>query len=123
MELTARPEMLVVSRLDADAPWPEPPLDGTFFSVTRVDGELSIVSTGEAAPDGARVADDWRAFSLTGPLDFDLIGILASLCSPLAEAGLSVFVLSTFDTDHLLVRGSDFDRAFVVLRDAGHVIR
>jgi hypothetical protein len=57
-----------------------------------------------------------------GPLDFSMIGILASLAAPLATAGVSIFVISTFDTDYLLVRGEDLERAMVTLRKAGHQV-
>ncbi len=76
-----------------------------------------------AAPDGSRVEPGWRALSLVGPLDFAMVGVIAPLAALLAEAGISVFVVSTFDTDHLLVRAEAFDRAVSVLRSAGHTVQ
>ena len=123
MDLFERPERLVVARLPHNAPWPEPPADDSLFSATRVDDELSVVCGEAATPDGARVEPGWRALTLVGPLDLSLIGVLAPLVGQLADAGLSVFVLSTFDTDHILVRTADFDQAVSALRSSGHSIR
>jgi hypothetical protein len=123
MDLFARPEHLVVARLPCDAPWPEPPADGSLYSATRIDDELSLVCGEGSAPDAARIEPGWRALSVAGPLDFSLIGVLAPLTFQLADAGISVFVLSTFDTDHVLVRTADFDQVVSVLRSGGHSIR
>ena len=74
----------------------------TFFSATRTSDELSVVAS--APIEGARVEGPWHAFRVVGSLDFALTGVLNRLTTPLAEAGISVFALSTFDTDYLLVR-------------------
>jgi uncharacterized protein len=123
MDLFERPERLVVARLPHDEPWPEPPADSSFYSATRIDDEISVVCSEASAPDGARVEPGWRALSVAGPLDFSHIGVLAPLAVQLADAGISVFVLSTFDTDHVLVRTGDFDRSVSVLRSGGHIVR
>ena len=62
----------------------------------------------------------FRRLTVRGPLEFSLVGVLASLTAPLAEAGVSIFSISTFDTDHVLVRGADLDRACSALEAAGH---
>jgi hypothetical protein len=67
-----------------------------------------------------RIEPGWRAIKVAGPLDFSLTGILATLASPLAEAGISLFAVSTYDTDYVLVREVDLGRAQAVLRAAGH---
>ena len=64
----------------------------------------------------------WRCLSVAGPLDFSLVGVLSGLTAALADARVPVFVLSSFDTDHLLVRAHDLDRAVAALRDAGHTV-
>ena len=76
----------------------------------------------DLVPEGATVEPGWRALTVAGPLDFALVGVMAGLTTPLAEAGISVFVLSTFDTDHLLVLSDDLDQAVVALAAAGHPV-
>ncbi len=98
---------------------------GGFVSVTRTSDELSLVVAEEAVPrgataDGLRVQSGWRCLKVAGPLDFSLVGILASLAVPLAEAGVSIFAISTFDTDYLLVPASDLARAVAELKVRGH---
>jgi len=92
------------------------------MSLTRTAGELSLVYCEEAVPDGVRCEQGWRCLRVAGTLDFSLVGVLASLLGPLADAGLSVFVVSTFDTDYLLVKQTDFQRTVDVLRRAGHAV-
>ena len=91
-----------------------------FTSVTRTVAELSIVCPEERVPDGIRREDGWRLLEVHGPLDFALTGILASLTTTLAEAGVSIFALSTFDTDYLLVREMALSAAVAALCAAGH---
>lgn len=112
---------LAVCRLDADAP---PPLwaGGAVSSVTRTPDELSVVCAEEAVPKGVRAERGFHCLAVEGPLEFASTGILASLAAPLAEAGVSIFVLSTFDTDLLLVRDTLLPKAAAVLRAAGHRI-
>jgi hypothetical protein len=105
MELTLRalPQELAVCRLAPDAPRPAW-VGGGFASVTRTTTELSVVCEASAVPSGVRAERGWRALVMTGTFDLTLVGVLKQLLDPLAEAGVSVFVLSTFDTDYVLVR-------------------
>ena len=73
-------------------------------------------------PEGVRCERGWRCLGVAGTLDFSLVGVLAAMLGPLAGAGVSVFVLSTFDTDYLLVKEADFQRAVGVLGRAGHAV-
>jgi len=122
LELEMSPEQLAVVRLDANADVPGWAQRSTFRSLTRTQDELSVVCAEADVP--ARVVAERGFCRLTvqGPLEFSLVGVLASLTAPLAEAGVSVFSISTFDTDHLLVRGADLDRARSALEAAGHRI-
>jgi hypothetical protein len=90
--------------------------------VTRSDDELSLVLPEEAAPAGSVVEPGWRCLKVRGPLDFGLMGILASLAGPLAEAGVSIFALSTYDTDYILVKETDLEKTKQVLMANGHTI-
>jgi GNAT superfamily N-acetyltransferase len=112
-----------VCRFDADAPLPGWVSTAPFLSVTRTAEELSVVCREDCIPDGVRCEKSWRGLRVDGRLDFSLVGILHSLLTPLAAAGISVFAISTFDTDYLLVRAGDFDRTVEALGQAGHTVR
>jgi hypothetical protein len=71
-------------------------------------------------PDRIKCEQGWRCLRVAGTIDFAVVGILASLVTPLAKAGIGVFAISTFDTDYLLVKMTDFDKAVVALRQASH---
>lgn len=114
------PEPLAICRLVADAPIPAWAYSGPFHVVTRTHEELSIVCDEQAVPPGMTCERGWRALKVAGPLDFAQIGVLASLLVPLASAEVSVFAISTFDTDYLLVRDNNVNRAVSALRAAGH---
>jgi GNAT superfamily N-acetyltransferase len=109
-----------VCRLAPDTPLPAWAAGGAFVSVTRTDEELSVVCRQEAIPDGVRCDLGWRCLRVAGTLDFAVVGVLASLLEPLVAAGVSTFVVSTFDTDYLLVKEQDFHRAAATLCRAGH---
>ena len=88
--------------------------------MTRTADELSIVCETDYVPSEVEQESGWRALVVEGRLDFALTGILVSLAAPLADAGVSIFALSTFNTDYLLVRADDLPRAVAALRAAGH---
>jgi uncharacterized protein len=92
---------------------------GPLSSVTRTPHELSVVCPASDVPAGVRAERDWRAFQLQGPVPFTTVGVISSLTRPLAEAGIPVFVLSTFDTDYLLVKEGVVSRAGKLLERAG----
>ena len=122
LTLDLLPGRFAVCRLDPEAPLPEGTLAAPFASATRTADELSIVCPEPRVPAGARCEPGWRCLRVRGPLPFSAVGILASLTAPLAAGGVSLFALSTFDTDYLLIQESDLDRALAALRAAGHVI-
>lgn len=123
--LLTLPGRFAVCRLDPRAPVPAAATNTdatTLLSLTRTADELSLVCPEEAAPTDAeaRVERGWKALRVAGSMDFGEIGVLASLTEPLARAGISLFALSTFDTDYLLVREPDWPRALDALRAFGH---
>ncbi len=122
LTLTLAPERLAVCRLAPDAPIPPLPLGSSLVALTLTPDELSLVIPEEAAPVGAATEAGWRALRVAGPLDFSLTGVLVSLAEPLAQAGVSIFAISTYDTDYLLVRESALAAALAALRAAGHTI-
>jgi hypothetical protein len=103
---------------------PDTPLPTTdFFAAVRTEDELSLVTHEALAPMESTFCErGWRALKVQGPLDFALVGVLASLTAPLAAAGIPIFAISTFDTDYLLVKESRLPDARVVLQAAGHCL-
>lgn len=95
---------------------------GTFLSITRSADELSILCASALVPAGVRCEPGWRAIKLIGPFDFSLIGIMLSVAEPLAKAGISILAISTFDTDYMLVKESNLDKAITTLTAAGHTL-
>ena len=93
-----------------------------FVSITRTNDELTVVIPQERVPDGVQAQRGFRALKVAGPLAFDEIGILAAIAGPLASAGISIFAVSTYDTDYVLVRQTDLGKALGTLRDAGHTV-
>ena len=94
-----------------------------FVAITRTSDELSIVCPGRAAPKDTKCETGWRTFKIEGPLDFSLTGILVSVAGPLADSGVSIFAVSTYDTDYILVKEENLERAVSVLKAAGHTVR
>ena len=120
--MTLRPEPLAVARLTPQEAIPEWATRGALWSIVRSEDELSIVCGDEQVPQAVPAERGWRALQLAGPIPFGLTGILASVLSPLAAAGIPIFAFSTFDTDYVLVKSVDLDPALAALRQAGHVI-
>jgi len=114
--LRALPGRLTVCRLAPDAPRPTW-AKGTLVSATRTPSELSVICDEDVVPSDVRAERGWRALVLTGERDLALVGVLKQVLDPLAEAGVSVSVISTFDTDYVLVRR--FEAAVTALEDAG----
>jgi hypothetical protein len=109
-----------VCRLAADAPLPSWVNQGGFTAVTRTEEELCIVCEGKFVPQDVLAERGWRAFMVAGPLDFSLVGVLASLSSALAVAGVSIFAISTYNTDYLLVKSENLNQAVAALKAEGH---
>ncbi len=98
------------------------PDERALVSVTSTPTEVSVVCPTSVAPDTEHAHPGWRLLTVRGPLEFDLTGIMAALAGALAAAGVSLFAVSTFDTDHVLVKATDLQRAVAALREAGHEV-
>ncbi len=122
MHLYALDELYAIVRLEPDAELPAWARSGHFWSITRSDAELSIVCREEDVPPDASAERGWCAFEVAGPLDFSLTGVVSSLVAPLAEEEIPIFVISTFETDYLLVREPDLRRSVDALTSAGHSV-
>ena len=113
---------LAVCRMPPNTPVPDWAWTGELTSITSTDDELSVVCAAEAVPADIKHTPGWRALKVRGPLDFSLVGILAGLSSILADAGVSIFAISTHDTDYILAHGEQLDAATEALKAAGHEV-
>jgi hypothetical protein len=122
VKLSRYPETLAVVKLGPGAEVPAWAESSSIFSITATATETSIVCAARNVPKKSVHQRPFTAFEVEGPLDFGLTGVLAQLLVPLAEAEISVFTLSTFDTDWILVPGDAADRAEEEWRRSGHVV-
>jgi hypothetical protein len=114
------PGLFAVCRLPADAPIPDWAQFGLLTSVTRTADELSIVCPIENVPDEQRPGPRWICLKLQGPFAFSETGILSSFIDPLANAGIGIFAMSTYDTDYVLIQQQDSEKTLKTLAEAGH---
>lgn len=126
LTLLVRPWRLAVCRFPADSALPPWVLhaEAEFWSITRTPGELSVVCAEDDLPPSVHehVERDWRVFELVGPIPFTTTGVISGLTAPLAAASVPVFVLSTFDTDYLLLKAAYFTRARAILSGVCEVV-
>ena len=98
--------------------------DQPFCFTGRTDEEKSLVCPTELVPDNTINREDgWKAFRIRGELDFSLIGILARISKILASNRIGIFAISTYNTDYILTKADDYERALAVLKSAGYIIR
>ena len=127
MKLSLLPPTFAICRLDPLDAIPVWALTGSFFTITRTDEELSIVCE-EAVIDPEhgmthiKIEPGWRCLKLNGPIPFETIGVIASLTKALADAGLSVSPIATYDTDYLFVKEDRVPNAIRALKNAGHEV-
>jgi len=117
------PRHFAVCRFAAHATVPQWAGKGPVSSVTRTADELSIVCEARFVPSKVKCQRGWRCFKLQGPFPFEMTGVLASVLAPLARARVSIFALSTYDTDYVMVKEKSRLKAVRVLRAAGHEIK
>ncbi len=126
LDLCLLPQRLAICRLDATDAIPDwishRRQEGGFLSITHTPDELSLVCSESLVPAGIIAQRGWRGLAVRGPIDFQETGVLVSLAAPLAASQVSIFVVSTYDTDYLLVPADDLGLAVDVLRQAGHRI-
>ena len=116
LRLTEVAGTFAICRLAPDAAVPAWPR-GEFISISRSRDELSVVCAASSVPDDVHNEPDWRCVRVEGPIPFDVTGVAAALTAPLAAAGIPLFIVSTFDTDYLLVKNEVYPRALEVLRE------
>ena len=121
-ELEQFPEQIAVVRLGPGAEVPGWAESSSVFAVIATARETTVVCAGRSVPRKAKQAGPFTAFAVVGTLDFALTGVLAGLLAPLAEEQISVFTLSTYDTDWILVPRDDAERAAEAWRRRGHTV-
>ena len=122
-DLVVLPGPYAVCRLHPSDPVPAWAASGDFHAILRTPEELSLVCRQDDVPPDIQAERDWRVLKVAGPLDFALTGVVSGLTAPLAEARITVFVLSTFNTDYILVRADALGRACAVLVENGHRVQ
>jgi uncharacterized protein len=121
--MTLLDQTFTLHRLKPEAEIPPQILNSHFFAITRTDDELSLVLPASLEVRSERSETGWACFKVEGPLEFGLVGVLAGIAGALAEAGVSIFALSTFDTDYILVKREQVRAARDALGAAGYRVR
>ncbi len=121
--LTILPEIFSICRLAKDSGIPDWACAAHFVSITITPQELSVVCPEIQVPEGIQRDAGWRCLKVEGPLELSATGILASLTNPLAQEGISVFAVSTYDTDYLLVKAQQLEKAVKVLTGNRHIVK
>lgn len=122
LTLSILPDRYAVCKLEPGHDIPEWATRNAFWSVTKTQHELSIVCCENNVPKDIEAEHRWRILEVEGPLDFSMTGVLNGLTHPLAESRISVFVLSTYLTDYLMICEKDLESAIIILRAQGHRI-
>ena len=123
LTLELLPEPFAVAQLEPKSALPGWAHGGSLVSVTRTHAELSIVCGEASVPLDVKAQRGFRCLRVVGPLDFAETGVLQSLADPLARASISIFAISTYDTDYLLLSDVDLEASLTALSDAGHAVR
>ena len=123
LTLTVLPGEYAVVCLDANAAVPAWATQQKIFSVTRTADELSVLCRTSDVPDCQQVQTGFRAIKAEGPFDFSAVGVLVSVLQPLANVQISIFAVSTYDTDYIFLVATDLEQAIDTLRHAGHSIQ
>ena len=120
--LSVLKDKFIVCRIESFKQIPDTILQSHFYSITKTADEISVVCPEEFLPDDSICERNWKCFKIHGPLDFSQTGIIASMTTPLAAAGISVFAFSTYDTDYIMVKDVDVEIAIAALTQSGHEI-
>ena len=113
-----------IYKFQKDSVLPDWIYSSEFCSVTKTDEELSVVTAQtDQISDWSASSNDWRLFKIEGPLDFSLIGVIADISAILKEVKISIFMISTYDTDYILVKENDLNTSIASLKKSGYNIR
>ena len=118
--LSVLSETFTIHQLSQDVSIPEEILKCNYYSVSKTENELSLVCSEVIEVQSLQSSKGWKCIKVKDPLDFNLTGILAGISDILAQTNISIFAISTFDTDYILVRKHDLSSATSQLRQAGY---
>ena len=123
MNLSVLPGAFAICRFSSNTVIPQTIYASSFYAITKTAEELSLVVESTHAPENAiKIEKSWKILKVEGPLDFALTGILSALIKPLAEAEISIFAISTFDTDYIMVKEEKLELAVNVLKNLNHAV-
>ncbi|RPH52944.1 MAG: ACT domain-containing protein [Desulfobacteraceae bacterium] len=122
LTLTLLKELLAVSRLSPEEGIPDWALKSPFLSVTRAGDELSLVTIAGIVPAGILSENGWRCIKIKGPLNFSETGILSLLIYPLAGSKIPVFVISTYETDYIMIKKENLSAVISIFSKEGHIV-
>ena len=122
LRLECLKEQFVIHRLSVDARIPDAVLQSRYYWVGKSDEELSIVCNSDIAVSSSKRSEAWSCFKVCGPLNLGMTGVLAGLTAILRDADISIFALSTYDTDYILVKTDVFLAAQIALKAAGYTL-
>jgi len=120
LKLELLDDTFAIHRLGAFTRIPEEVFDEAFFSIVKTEEELSVVCRNSLSLNSERCHQGWSCIKVSGPLDLNATGILAKLSKVLADAHISIFSISTYDTDYILVKADKATEAVAALKDAGY---
>ena len=121
LKLAVSRELYSIHRFEPDSPIPNEILSSGVFFIGKTDEELSLVCRSDLQVDSPKSVSGWSYIKVVGPLDFNLQGVLSRISNVLADAGISICAISTFDTDYIFVRIADLDNAESALEKAGYI--
>ena len=122
LQLSLLKDKYGICTLPNTAPIPDWALTQSLASITRTEKELTIVCRLEILPSQYQSDLKWRCFKIDGSFDLNQIGVISSISSPLADAGISIYVISTYDTDYFLIQEHNLDQTISALSNSGHSI-
>jgi hypothetical protein len=123
LKLSVLEDLFTIHRFPPDNEIPKEVYEGQFYSISRTDEALSIVSSSSVVLNSERSETGWACLKVLGPLDFSLTGILADISKVLAKAGISIFAISTFDTDYILLKSEKLQSAKTALQKAEYLFK
>jgi uncharacterized protein len=115
LSLSVLEPKMAICQFNSEAKIPEWTQNNIFLSITKTIDELSIVCPQRLVPNDIKSEKDWKAIKVDGIIDFSLTGVIASLSKPLADKDISIFTISTFNTDYLLVKSDKLIEALELL--------
>lgn len=122
ISLTVLPGTYSIHQLESLKQLPDIPEEVDFYTFCRTADEISLVCPAELTVNAVKTESDWKCLKIVGPLDFSLTGILAGISSCLAEEKISIFAVSTFDTDYILIRTPTLQNTLKTLESNQYII-